>query len=209
MKPVMPIRASTNNIEVAPKTNRSLFTLPWRGRVGARSAPGWGDKPKNLRQRDAVTPSRPPSAVDLPLPGGGIARGTASSHRKAHECAEICACPSACAGTNGMGCAVRTLFNCQTAMRGEPRLWSGAGWPVSFSVPRIEGMRRAEQALNLGVRASRRAARLFPLSRSQRCPAQRRPVVAGGGCSGVRPGVQLALSHTRGCRILPRHHDAS
>src|SRR5262245_43353211 len=36
-------------------------------------APGWGETGKHRACRNAVTPTRPPSAVDLPLPGGGKA----------------------------------------------------------------------------------------------------------------------------------------
>jgi indolepyruvate ferredoxin oxidoreductase len=38
-------------------------TLPWRGRVGAPSAPGWGD--------ESFTPSRSAARTGLPPPGGG------------------------------------------------------------------------------------------------------------------------------------------
>src|SRR4051794_9188734 len=48
--------------------------LPWRGRVGERSEPGWGESRGHRACWSAVTPTRPPSAVDLPPPGGGKAR---------------------------------------------------------------------------------------------------------------------------------------
>jgi hypothetical protein len=47
------------------------FTLPWRGRVGVRSTPGWGDYLSKKHFFKAVTPIRPPPAVDLPPLGGG------------------------------------------------------------------------------------------------------------------------------------------
>src|SRR5712672_1994131 len=59
-----------------PSERRTLFTLPWRGRVGetssvARCEPGWGDL---LSKEEKLTPPRLPSlrsAVDPPPPGEG------------------------------------------------------------------------------------------------------------------------------------------
>jgi hypothetical protein len=67
----------------------------------------------------------------------------------------------------------------------------GRGRPVSFPVPPMRGVWRAEQALNLGsVRQSARHA-AFPLS-LQRAPAAAGPISSRSGfCPGSRPGAQL------------------
>src|SRR5437588_618231 len=60
----------TSNVEPQVlQTRQRLFTLPWRGRVGERSEPGWGDfllqvrkltppRSRSLRSRERPSPSR-------------------------------------------------------------------------------------------------------------------------------------------------------
>src|SRR5205823_3077507 len=61
------LAAGSGEIERRHSAELSVFTLPWRGRVGERSEPGWGEKRK-------FTPTRRASPGDLPPPGGGEER---------------------------------------------------------------------------------------------------------------------------------------
>src|SRR5689334_11125925 len=51
----------------------SLFTLPWRGRVGERSSPGWGEDSVGCHGLESVvvsiTPPRSLTRATLPLQG--------------------------------------------------------------------------------------------------------------------------------------------
>src|SRR5262249_49713858 len=92
-------------------TGRAARHLPLKGGGRRAKRGGWG----SLRR--STIPTRPPSAVDLPLSGGGDPRHGYAHHWHSSVRGEMCAYPSAFAGTNGECRSVQTESTLNGAWR--------------------------------------------------------------------------------------------